>query len=110
MVRGIMTEDLMAFVEPETRDLYATLLPETQERGQVRRIHLVRKSAFAGVRPRRKHLVLTLKASEPIESERILKAEQASKRRWYYDVKLPTKSEIDAELLGWLAKSYDISG
>src|SRR5437879_4517592 len=117
MVRGwIITEGPLAFIEPETRDLYAELLRALESLGKFAEerkktsVHLVRKSAFAGVHPRRKYLIGTVKAAEPIDSQRIFKTGQVSKSRWHCDLKLTTKSEIDAELLGWLAKAYDISG
>jgi hypothetical protein len=70
----------------------------------------VRKSAFAGVHPRKAYLMVTVKAAVPIDSARVVKTEQVSKTCWHCQVRLTTKSEIDAELLGWLAKAYDISG
>ena len=76
-----MTEAPLAFAEPETRDLYAKLLGAldslgkfAEERKQTS-VHLVRKSAFAGVHPRKKYFIVTVKAAEPIESQRIFKTE-----------------------------------
>jgi hypothetical protein len=71
-------------------------------------IHLVRSSAFAGVHPRKAHLLLTVKAAAPIPSGRIVKTEQVSANRWHLDVKLAVAGDIDAELLAWLRAAYEL--
>jgi Domain of unknown function (DUF5655) len=71
-------------------------------------IHLVRSSAFAGVHPRKAHLLITIKAAAPISSGSFVKSEQVSKNRWHLDVKVAVAGDIDAELLGWLREAYAI--
>jgi hypothetical protein len=73
-------------------------------------IHLVRKTAFAGVAPRKAHLVLTLKSDRPVASPRIFKSEQTSASRWHHEVKITAAEQIDAELLAWLRAGYELSG
>ena len=68
----------------------------------------MRSSAFAGVHPRKAHLLLTIKAAAPIQSGRIVKTEQFSANRWHLDVKLAIAGDLDAELLGWLREAYEI--
>lgn len=110
-----MMPNPLAGVEPETLELYRTLCRALRKIGKFTEekkktsIHLVRTTAFAGVHPRKKHLVITIKASRPIASERIFKSEQTSKSRWHHEVKLANAAGIDAELLGWLAEAYEIS-
>ncbi|MGH9720078.1 MAG: tannase/feruloyl esterase family alpha/beta hydrolase, partial [Bryobacteraceae bacterium] len=107
--------DAFSTAGPVSRELYRTLLHAVGSLGpcgeEVKKtsIHLLRESAFAGVRLRKQHLVITIKAAKQIRSPRIVKAEQASTSRWYLDVKLNSPGEIDAELLGWLGASYDLS-
>ena len=72
-------------------------------------VHLVRKSAFAGVHPRRKHLVFTVKSASAIRNDRIFKSEQVSKSRWHHEIKLIDRADLNPELLGWLQDGYDIS-
>jgi hypothetical protein len=72
-------------------------------------IHLVRKSAFAGVRLRKEYLLLTIKAPEDICHKRVYKSEQASAHRWHVEVKIASAAEIDTELMGWLRESYEMS-
>ncbi len=80
-----------------------------QEEVKKTSIHLVRKTAFAGVQARKEHLNLTIKAAKAIRSARIYKSEQTSKSRWHHEVKLAAPNEIDAELLRWLREAYELS-
>lgn len=99
---------------PASRQLYRELLAALRPLGSFREevkktsIHLVRESAFAGVHPRKQHLLLTIKAAKPLRSARISKTEQVSKNRWHLELKLTAAQEIDAELWGWLQEAYDL--
>ena len=73
-------------------------------------IHLVRKTAFAGVATRKSALLLTLKSAADIESSRVVKREQTSANRWHVEVRLTKPSEVDRELSGWLKKAYELAG
>jgi hypothetical protein len=61
---------------PTSRAIYKQLLAAIKPIGPYREeikktsIHLVRKSAFAGVHPRSQHLLLTIKAEKSIRSPR----------------------------------------
>ena len=106
--------DALSSASPVARALYEELLHALAPFGafevEVKKtsIHLVRSSAFAGVHPRKRHLLLTIKAAAPISSGRIVKMQQVSKNRWHLDVKLAVAGDIDAELLGWLREAYEI--
>lgn len=100
---------------PAALELYRALLatagkvgPFTEEIKKTS-IHLVRKSAFAGVQARKEHLILTLKSEKQIRSKRVFKAEQVSKSRWHSEIRLAAEGELDKELFGWLKQSYAIS-
>jgi uncharacterized protein DUF5655 len=73
-------------------------------------IHLARKSAFAGIATRKSALILTLKSEADVASKRILKREQLSANRWYFEIKLEAPDQVDREVLGWLKKAYDLAG
>jgi Domain of unknown function (DUF5655) len=111
-----MTEptDALSAASPVARVLYEELLHALAPLGtfetEVKKtsIHLVRSSAFAGVHPRKQHLLITIKAAAPIPSGRIVKTEQVSKNRWHLDVNVAVAGDIDAELLGWLRAAYAI--
>jgi hypothetical protein len=109
-------QDALSAAGPVARDLYKTLLIAIKPLGafqvEVKKtsIHLVRKSAFAGVHPRKQHLGLTIKAAKAIRSARIHKSEQVSKSRWHLETKLTAPEDIDAELLKWLGEAYELCG
>ena len=99
---------------PASRQLYQDLLTALKPLGPFREevkktsVHLVRNTAFVGVHPRKNHLLLTVKASEPSWNQRILKAEQISRNRWHLEMKLQSVQEIDEELLKWVRQAYEL--
>lgn len=101
---------------PEVKATYAALLRAAKKLGAVKEepkktsIHLVRKSAFAGVAARKTALILTLKSDSDVASPRILKREQASSHRWHLETRLETPKQVDGEILDWLKKAYDLAG
>ena len=101
---------------PEVKATYAAILRAAKKLGTVKEeakktsIHLVRKSAFAGVATRKSALILTLKSDSDISSKRIAKREQASAHRWHLEVKLETPEQVDREVLAWLEKAYELAG
>ena len=72
-------------------------------------IHLVNRTAFAGVATRKSAIVLTIKADSDISSPRIHRSEQASARRFHHEVKLTSIGDVDSELVGWLKHAYALS-
>lgn len=101
---------------PEVKATYAAILKAAKQFGPVKEeakktsIHLVRKSAFAGVATRKTALILTLKSDTDLANKRILKREQASANRWHLETKLETPDEVDPEVVAWLKKAYDLAG
>lgn len=73
-------------------------------------IHLGRKSAFAGVHPRKSAILLVIRTSGPIDSPRIRKLEKVSSNRWHNEMLLGAPSEIDREVIEWLRGAYELSG
>jgi hypothetical protein len=72
-------------------------------------IHLVNKTAFAGVATRKSAMILTIKSDRKIPSPRIHKSEQTSAKRFHHEVKLTGPAEVDAELVKWLKDAYALS-
>jgi hypothetical protein len=72
-------------------------------------IHLVRRTAFAGVATRRKALLLTVKSQSDIHSPRIVRSEQTSANRWHLELRLERPSQVDEELVGWLEAAYHLA-
>jgi hypothetical protein len=100
---------------PEVKATYAAILKAAKKLGPVKEeanktsIHLVRKSAFAGVATRKSALILTLKSDSDITNKRIAKREQASAHRWHLEVKLETPKEVDREIFVWLKRAYELA-
>jgi len=100
---------------PVSRELYRELTARIGTVGkfaeEVKKtsIHLLRKTAFAGVAPRKEYLLLTIKRDKPLKSKRVLKSEQTSRSRWHVEVRVSTADDIDAELLGWISEAYELS-
>jgi len=80
------------------------------EEAKTASIHLARKSAFAGVHPRKAAILLVIRTAAPIDSPRIRKRERVSANRWHNEMLIAAPSEIDAEVLGWLREGYGLSG
>jgi hypothetical protein len=73
-------------------------------------VHFARRSAFAGVHPRKDAILVTLKTAAPLVSARVRKLEQASRSRFHNDLVLTDPDEVDGELLGWVRDAYDLAG
>ena len=75
-----VTPDALSSASPVARELYMELLRALKPLGSFKQevkktsIHLARKSAFAGVHPRKEHLLLTIKTAKPIRNKRIVKS------------------------------------
>lgn len=101
--------------DPVVKSIYDRILKESRKFGRViedpkkTSIHLVNKSAFAGVATQKVALVLNIKSSSPINHARIKKSEKVSASRYHQEVKLTSPDEVDALLLGWLKEAYSIS-
>ena len=94
---------------------YDRLLKSAQKFGPVvedpkkMSIHLVNKTAFAGVATRKSAMILTLKSDRRLNCPRIFRSERASANRCHHEVKLASSAEVDAELLKWLKHAYALS-
>ena len=72
-------------------------------------IHLVNKTAFAGVTTRKSAIILTIKSDRKLSSPRIHKSEQTSAKRFHHQVRVNSPAEIDSELVNWLRDAYALS-
>lgn len=102
--------------DPVVKSIYDRILQESRKFGAVMEepkktsIHLVNKSAFAGVTTRKSALILNIKSAAPIKHARIAKSEQVSASRFHQEVKLTSPEDVDPVLVGWLREAYAISG
>src|SRR6266700_5047284 len=94
------------------RRIYDRLLKEARRFGPVieepkkTSIHLVNRSAFAGVATRQHALILTIKSDRNLSSPRIHKSEQTSAKRFHHQVKVNSPAAVDSELVNWLKDAY----
>ncbi len=101
--------------EPTTRKIYDRLLKTSGKFGRViedpkkTSIHLVNKTAFAGVATRKEAIILTIKSDRKLASSRIHKSEQTSASRFHHEVRLTSPGDIDTELTDWLKAAYELS-
>ena len=98
-----------------TKKIYERLLKAVEKFGPVTEdpkktsIHLVNKTAFAGIATRNSAVVLTIKSDRALSNPRIHKSEQTSAHRFHHEVKLTSVADVDSELLGWLKDAYGLS-
>src|ERR1700738_1956282 len=96
--------------DPAVRKIYDRVLKAAGKFGPVvvepkkTSIHLVNKTAFAGVATRKSAMILTIKSDRKIPSPRIHKSEQTSTRRFHHEVKITSLAEVNSELVTWLKK------
>ncbi len=102
--------------DPIVRTIYARILSESRRFGPVveepkkTSIHLVNKSAFAGVTTRSDALILNIKSAAPIKDPRFKKSERVSASRYHQELRLTSPDQIDARVRGWLKDAYALSG
>jgi hypothetical protein len=101
---------------PDVLATYQRLLEATRAFGPVveeskkTSIHLLSRTAFAGVTTRRTSLILTLKSTTDIRSPRVQKREQTSAHRWHIDIPLMKPADVDRQLTTWLRAAYNLAG
>lgn len=101
---------------PEVMATYKEILKVARNLGTVREeakktsIHLVRKTAFAGVATRKTALILTLKSATDLHNSRIIKRDQVSRNRWHVEIRLMTSDDVDQEVITWIKNAYELAG
>ena len=101
--------------DPKVLQTYQRLLEIARALGPVveepkkTSIHLVARTAFAGVATRRSALILTLKSAKDIRSPRIENRERVSAHRWHLEVRLTKPADVDRQLTTWLSAAYDLA-
>ena len=107
--------DHFATSDPQVHQTYRQILSVARSIGPVvedakkTSIHLVARTAFAGVAVRRSSLILTLKSAKDVRSARIEKREQVSANRWHLEIRLAKPSDVDRQLTMWLRAAYALA-
>lgn len=116
VVNGYSVKDHFNNKQPLVKATYDAIVKAAEQFGVVKQeakktsIHLVRKTAFAGVATRQSALILTLKSKSDLKSDRIVRREQVSAARWHVEVRIDSPQAVDAELKKWLKAAYELSG
>jgi len=101
--------------DPDARRVYEAILAATAKFGAVKveekktSVHLVAKTGFAGVHPRKGAVVLNIRSAEPIKSDRIRKHEQVSAKRFHNEMLIDTPAGVDRDVIGWLKSAYALN-
>ena len=112
---GFNVRSHFAGKDASVKATYDRLLQKTRQFGRVSEepkktsIHLVNRTAFAGVATRKGAIILTVKSDRPLSSPRIHKSQRTSANRFHHEVKLGAPAEVDAELVKWLKDAYELS-
>jgi hypothetical protein len=105
-----------ARTDPPVRALAAALIDRIAAEPGVRiepkggSVHLCRKSAFAGLHPRKSALLVNLRTRAPIASSRIRKVERVSANRFHSELLVEPDQGLDDELIGWLSEAAALAG
>ena len=108
-------ERVFAGSEPAVRRLAAQLIARMTKEAGVRiepkngSIHVCRKSAFAGLHPRKSAILLNLRTRAPLDSPRIRKVERVSANRFHNELLLESPEALDEELLGWIRDAAELA-
>jgi hypothetical protein len=101
--------------QPQVRAIYNQLLKIAKRFGPIREeskktsIHLVNRTAFAGVATRKDALILTVKAASDLAHPRIMKHEQTSTNRWHLEFRLESPNQLDSEIESWLREAFELA-
>jgi hypothetical protein len=112
---GFTIESHFEGKDASVRQIYDRILRRARTFGAVSEepkktsIHLVNRTAFAGVATRKSAIILTIKGARKLSSPRIHKSEQTSASRFHHEVKLTSPADVDPELVKWLKDAYVLS-
>jgi Domain of unknown function (DUF5655) len=104
-----------ALSTPELRTVFDRFVAAARESGPVTvnvtksRVALQVRGRFAGIdRPRRDHLLANFLLTTPVRSDRLRRVEYIPPYYYVHRLRLRTPADVDAELVGWLADSYQV--
>lgn len=115
MTAGSAVETVYAKSNPEVRALHTQIMEALADCSELRldakktSIHLMHRTAFGGLHPRKARLDVNIRLARALEGSRVASVEQVSRNRWHNLVRLERTDDIDAELLAWLREAYDLA-
>ena len=72
-------------------------------------VHLVARTSFAEVHPRRAAVLLTIRSEAPIRSHRIRRLEPVDTKHFRNEMRVEAPADIDQEVIGWLQRAYSFN-
>jgi hypothetical protein len=97
------------------RGVYDALIARLSELGDVvvepkkTCLHLVNRTALAGVYPRKDVLQLEFKTDYAIDDPLIIKSEQISRSRWHHIVRVARPEDLDGKIIAWIRDAFVLS-
>ncbi|MEH6939359.1 DUF5655 domain-containing protein [Bacillus sp. JJ664] len=112
-----MSEDeLFSNKASNVNEIYSKILDLLKEIGPFKiefkktSIHLLNKSSFGGIHPKKKWLDFNLVTNHHIDHEKINKIEQVSKNRFHNNFRFHSVEDLNQEFLVLLKESYQLMG
>ena len=108
-----LIEELFANKNDNVKEIYHAIIDMLNSIGEYKievkktSIHVVKKSAFLGINPKKKWMDINIVTTHPIENEKITKVEQVSKNRFHNNLRIMDKSELDSEVISMLKDAYN---
>lgn len=108
------TVEKVIAADPALQKIYASLAKELEKLGKVKiepkktSIHVKSKSAFAGIHPRKDHLILQIVSEHPLTGKCVFKIEQVSKNRVHNHIRIENPKDVDAKVRTWLKGAYEL--
>ncbi len=100
--------------DPAVRTTYDRLLIRVRRIGPVdaeqnkASIHLKGRATFADVRPLKSRLDVSIVSDTPITDPRVTKRDKISASRYHNTVPINSPHDIDAQLIDWLKRAYEL--
>src|SRR5829696_5622474 len=98
-----------------SREIYAMVLQAIEGLGPYEveakktSLHISRGRAFLGVHPRSTGLLLNIVTTSALDSPRVRKSEQVSKKRFHNEMLLASVDDVDDELRDWIGQAYALT-
>jgi predicted transport protein len=99
--------------DPETIQIFNYLIDNIQKFGTVlleplkNIIAIKKKSQFCTIQVQKRALKIIFRLYSHLSSSRFSTMSQQKDTRYYYQLKIQTLAEIDAEFISWLHQAYD---
>ncbi|MBX3394350.1 MAG: hypothetical protein KF841_03180 [Phycisphaerae bacterium] len=65
-------------------------------------------TAYAGLHPRKRAVLLNIRLASPLKSKRVRKTEQVSANRFHCEILLEKVSDVDRTLIDWLEQALSL--